>query len=103
MDGVAAPDTVDVSQSPRRTSLLVPENDDKEPRPVFVELLVTMLLPDIPPSCFTAGPDSTTGRTRSSTVEQSTETAWTARSAVGMPAYGRRPGSLQFDGLRASP
>ena len=39
MDGVAAPDTVDVSQSSSGTSQLVPKHDDKKPRPVRVQLL----------------------------------------------------------------
>ena len=39
MDGVAAPDPVDISQSSSGTSQLVPKNDDEKPRPVRVQLL----------------------------------------------------------------
>ena len=39
VDGVAAPDPVDVSESSGGTSQLVPKHDDKKPRPVRVQLL----------------------------------------------------------------
>ena len=39
MDGVAATDSVDVSQSSSGSSQLVPKHDDKKPRPVRVQLL----------------------------------------------------------------